>query len=107
MIMTGVASTGGSIASLNRLARCSGRTTIVKEPRVPTGTVRITSALSEPRPLPERVDHAPRQNPGQTVSERHEAAHRYGSAASRNPSPKKLKARITTITGTTGSISHG
>jgi hypothetical protein len=31
-IMMGVASTGGSIASLNRLARCSGLTTSVKLP---------------------------------------------------------------------------
>lgn len=35
------------------------------------------------------------------------SGHLYGSAASRRPSPRKLKARITTITGTTGSISHG
>ena len=31
----------------------------------------------------------------------------YGSAASRSPSPKKLKASTTTNTGTTGSISQG
>ncbi len=35
------------------------------------------------------------------------ARQRYGSAASRRPSPKKLKARMTTMTGTTGSISQG
>ena len=31
----------------------------------------------------------------------------YGSAASRKPSPRKLKARTTMITGSTGSISQG
>ena len=31
----------------------------------------------------------------------------YGSAASRKPSPRKLKARTTMITGTTGIISQG
>ena len=31
----------------------------------------------------------------------------YGSAASRKPSPKKLKASTTVNTGTTGSISQG
>src|SRR6516162_2163335 len=41
MIMTGVASTGGSIASLKRLARCSGPTTIVNVPSAPTGRVRM------------------------------------------------------------------
>src|SRR5579864_5519815 len=46
MIMTGVAGTGGSIESLNRFARCSGNTSRVKKPRVPTGTMRITSPLS-------------------------------------------------------------
>src|SRR5437899_9601901 len=37
MIMTGVANTGGSIASLNRFARCSGWTRRVKEPFTPIG----------------------------------------------------------------------
>src|SRR6187551_2260063 len=46
MIITGVASTGGSVASLNRLARCSGVTSIVKEPRVPVGGVRMMSPVS-------------------------------------------------------------
>ena len=32
MIMTGVASTGGRVASLNRSARCSGWTRRLKEP---------------------------------------------------------------------------
>ncbi len=31
----------------------------------------------------------------------------YGSAASRNPSPKKLKASTVMITGTIGSSNHG
>src|SRR5205085_7238191 len=31
----------------------------------------------------------------------------YGSAASRRPSPRKLNARITTMTGTAGGSSHG
>ena len=34
-------------------------------------------------------------------------SHVYGSAASRRPSPRKLKARTTRITGTTGSMSQG
>jgi hypothetical protein len=33
--------------------------------------------------------------------------HVYGSAASRRPSPRKLKARTTRMTGTTGSMSQG
>src|SRR4029077_833883 len=37
MIMTGVANTGGKIASLKRLARCSAVTTSVNEPLAPTG----------------------------------------------------------------------
>src|SRR5690348_13320946 len=37
MIMTGVAKTGGSVASLNRFARCSGWTRRVKEPFAPSG----------------------------------------------------------------------
>src|ERR1700730_11270807 len=37
MISTGVATTGGSIASLNRSARCSGCTRRLKEPLAPTG----------------------------------------------------------------------
>src|SRR5438067_9612385 len=36
-IMTGVASTFGRMGSLNRLARCSGRTRRVNTPLVPTG----------------------------------------------------------------------
>ncbi len=36
MIITGVAKTGGKVASLNRFARCSGCTSNVNEPRVPT-----------------------------------------------------------------------
>src|SRR5947199_10484872 len=35
MIITGVANTGGSIASLNRFARCSGCTSSEKEPLAP------------------------------------------------------------------------
>jgi hypothetical protein len=31
----------------------------------------------------------------------------YGSAASLSPSPRKLKARMTSTTGTIGSSSHG
>src|SRR4030088_298713 len=31
----------------------------------------------------------------------------YGSAASRRPSPRKLNARMATVTGTAGSRSHG
>ena len=38
MIMTGVANTGGKVASLKRLARCSAVTTSVNEPLGPTGT---------------------------------------------------------------------
>ena len=41
MIITGVANTAGSVASLNRLARCSGDTTIANEPRTPVGIVRM------------------------------------------------------------------
>src|ERR1700730_671759 len=37
MIITGVANTGGRIASLNRFARCSGWTRRVKEPLAPRG----------------------------------------------------------------------
>src|ERR1700730_13632824 len=37
MIMTGVAKTGGKVASLKRLARCSAVTTSVNEPLAPTG----------------------------------------------------------------------
>src|SRR5262249_46523944 len=37
MIITGVARTGGNVASLNRLARCSGVTVRLKAPRAPTG----------------------------------------------------------------------
>src|SRR5262245_8341924 len=47
MIMTGVESTAGSVASLNRLARCSGDTTIEKEPCAPLGITRMTSSLAE------------------------------------------------------------
>ncbi len=39
MIMTGVASTGGNIASLKRFARWSGATTRVNEPLAPIGIV--------------------------------------------------------------------
>jgi hypothetical protein len=41
MIITGVASTGGSIASLNRFARRSGWTRRVKEPLAPSGICRM------------------------------------------------------------------
>src|SRR3981081_2157766 len=37
MIMTGVARTGGKVASLKRFARCSAVTTSVNEPLAPTG----------------------------------------------------------------------
>src|SRR6201993_3668876 len=37
MIITGVANTGGRIASLNRSARCSGWTRRLKEPLAPRG----------------------------------------------------------------------
>ena len=37
IIITGVANTGGRIASLNRFARCSGRTRRLKEPLAPWG----------------------------------------------------------------------
>src|SRR5256885_1124376 len=37
MIMTGVARTGGKVASLKRLARWSGVTTRLNEPLTPTG----------------------------------------------------------------------
>jgi hypothetical protein len=37
MIMTGVARTGGKVTSLKRLARCSGKTTKLKEPVIPIG----------------------------------------------------------------------
>src|SRR5580704_6542320 len=37
MIITGVANTGGNVASLKRLARCSAVTTSVNEPLAPTG----------------------------------------------------------------------
>jgi hypothetical protein len=37
MIMTGVANTAGSVASLNRLARCSAETVSVNEPLAPGG----------------------------------------------------------------------
>ena len=37
-IMTGVANTGGKVASLKRLARCSAVTISVNEPLGPTGT---------------------------------------------------------------------
>src|SRR4249920_2703226 len=46
MIMTGVESTAGSVASLNRLARCSGNTTMEKEPCAPVGMARMRSPLS-------------------------------------------------------------
>ena len=36
-VVTGVASTGGRVGSLKRLARCSGTTTIEKLPLAPTG----------------------------------------------------------------------
>src|SRR5664279_5824387 len=39
MIITGVARTGGNIASLNRLARCSGVTTSWNKPLAPDGIV--------------------------------------------------------------------
>jgi hypothetical protein len=37
MIMMGVASTGGNVPSLKRLARCSGSTSRLNEPAAPTG----------------------------------------------------------------------
>jgi hypothetical protein len=37
MVITGVANTGGRIASLNRSARCSGWTRRLKEPWAPSG----------------------------------------------------------------------
>src|ERR1700730_15241421 len=45
MIMTGVANTGGSIASLKRLARCSGWTRRLNEPLAPTGIGLMTCPL--------------------------------------------------------------
>src|SRR6516225_1981384 len=50
--MMGVAKTGGSIASLNRFARCSGATTSVKLPFAPTGIAcmsHLSAAGSTPR----------------------------------------------------------
>src|ERR1700676_2232323 len=41
MIMIGVARTGGNMASLKRLARCSGATTRTNEPLAPTGIDRM------------------------------------------------------------------
>src|SRR5713101_3065697 len=41
MIITGVANTGGRIASLNRFARCSGWTRRLKEPLAPRGIWRM------------------------------------------------------------------
>jgi hypothetical protein len=37
MIITGVASTGGNVTSLNLLARCSGVRRRLNEPVIPTG----------------------------------------------------------------------
>src|ERR1022692_2169739 len=45
MIMTGVARTGGNIASLKWLARCSGVTSRTNEPAAPTGIVRMRFPL--------------------------------------------------------------
>src|SRR6266480_7233712 len=45
MIMTGVANTGGKVASLKRLARCSAVTTSVNEPLAPTGMDAMTVLL--------------------------------------------------------------
>src|SRR6266436_3145945 len=41
MIITGVANTGGKIASLNRFARCSGWTRRLKEPLAPRDICRM------------------------------------------------------------------
>src|SRR5258708_36465843 len=51
MIMIGVASTAGSPASLNWLARCSGPTTRVKLPVAPTGMGCIARLPSPARRL--------------------------------------------------------
>src|SRR5690348_7198965 len=53
MIMTGVAKTGGNIASLNRFARCSGCTRRLKEPFAPTGMdfiAKLSRSLAELQP---------------------------------------------------------
>ncbi len=50
MIMTGVANTGGKVASLKRLARCSAVTTSVNESLGPTGT--DAAVHNEPRTAP-------------------------------------------------------
>src|SRR5207253_2109264 len=44
MIITGVANTGGSVASLNRSARCSGCTRRLKEPLAPRGICLMASS---------------------------------------------------------------
>src|SRR5260370_18842585 len=51
MIMTGVANTGGRIASLNRSARCSGWTRRLKEPLAPRGIWRMACPVDGPWPL--------------------------------------------------------
>src|SRR5205085_7225341 len=48
MIMTGVANTGGNAESLNRLARCSDRTSSENRPLAPTGI----SFMRPPHRLP-------------------------------------------------------
>src|SRR5271163_4820979 len=53
-IIIGVASTGGSNASLNRFAKCSGATTRLKLPFAPTGISDMPDLLM-PRLTPARM----------------------------------------------------
>src|ERR1700745_1834955 len=55
-IIIGVASTGGSNASLNRFAKCSGATTRLKLPFAPTGISDMPDLLM-PRLTPARTIH--------------------------------------------------
>src|SRR5438270_12344424 len=81
MIITGVANTGGSIASLNRLARCSGWTRRLKEPLTPRG-ICLMAFLKSYAKQPVRVESA---------------ASDYRRATSRrrvgNPRPRQQTAR--------------
>src|SRR5438128_9095329 len=62
MIITGVANTGGRIASLNRLARCSGWTRRLKEPLAPRGICLMAyphkAAVTNPSKVPTHTETA-------------------------------------------------
>src|SRR5207248_8384386 len=72
MIMTGVASTGGNVASLKRLARWSGVTRRLKEPWAPSGIdcmgspLRTDGSTVPHYNAPETVEVGSGRRPGET-----------------------------------------